>query len=120
MALSAINSPRNPSWTAERARRCRARALFHHRRDGDAQCPAAVRRPVGGGFALAHNGNLTNALRLREELIASGAICQSTSDTEVIMHLVARSRKIPLVERLIDALLQIEGGYALVASPTKS
>ncbi len=73
----------------------------------------------GGGFALAHNGNLTNALKLREELIASGAICQSTSDTEVIMHLVARSRKKRLVERLIDTLLQIEGGYALVAVTNK-
>ncbi len=73
----------------------------------------------GGGFALAHNGNLTNALRLRDELIASGAICQSTSDTEVIMHLVARSRKKRLVERFIDALVQIEGGYALVAVTNK-
>jgi len=73
----------------------------------------------GGGIALAHNGNLTNALRIRDELIASGAICQSTSDTEVIMHLVARSRKKRLVERFIDALLQIEGGYALVAVTNK-
>jgi amidophosphoribosyltransferase len=73
----------------------------------------------GGGFALAHNGNITNALKLRQELINSGAICQSTSDTEVIMHLVARSRKIPLVERFIDALLQIEGGYALVVVTKK-
>ena len=44
-----------------------------------------------GGFALAHNGNLTNALTLREGLIKRGAICQSTTDTEVILHLVARS-----------------------------
>ncbi len=73
----------------------------------------------GGGFALAHNGNLTNALKLRDELIASGAICQSTSDTEVIMHLVARSRKKRLVERFVDALVQIEGGYALVAVTNK-
>jgi amidophosphoribosyltransferase len=73
----------------------------------------------GGGIALAHNGNLTNALRLRDDLIASGAICQSTSDTEVIMHLVARSRKKRLVERFIDALVQIEGGYALVAVTNK-
>ncbi|MFP3920295.1 MAG: amidophosphoribosyltransferase [Dichotomicrobium sp.] len=73
----------------------------------------------GGGFALAHNGNITNALRIRDELIASGAICQSTSDTEVIMHLVARSRKKRLVKRFIEALLQIEGGYALVAVTNK-
>jgi amidophosphoribosyltransferase len=67
-----------------------------------------------GGFAVAHNGNLTNALTLRQELISSGAICQSTSDTEVILHLIARSKKRRIVERLIDALLQIEGAYALV------
>jgi amidophosphoribosyltransferase len=68
----------------------------------------------GGGFAVAHNGNLTNALTLRRELVKAGAICQSTSDTEVILHLIARSRKRRVVERLIDALLQIEGAYALV------
>jgi amidophosphoribosyltransferase len=66
-----------------------------------------------GGFAVAHNGNLTNALTLREELVSSGAICQSTSDTEVILHLIARSRKRRIVDRFIDALLQIEGAYAL-------
>ncbi len=67
-----------------------------------------------GGFAVAHNGNLTNALTLRDELVSSGAICQSTSDTEVILHLIARSKKRRIVERFIDALLQIEGAYALV------
>ncbi len=46
-----------------------------------------------GGFAVAHNGNLTNGLTLRRDLIRDGAICQSTTDTEVIVHLVARSRK---------------------------
>ena len=46
-----------------------------------------------GGFAVAHNGNLTNAQTLRRDLIKEGAIFQSTSDTEVILHLVARSRK---------------------------
>ncbi len=66
-----------------------------------------------GGFAVAHNGNLTNALTLREELISSGAICQSTSDTEVILHLISRSKKRRIVERFIDGLLQIEGAYAL-------
>ncbi len=66
-----------------------------------------------GGFAVAHNGNLTNALTLRGELISSGAICQSTSDTEVILHLIARSKKRRIVERFVDALLQIEGAYAL-------
>lgn len=67
-----------------------------------------------GGFAVAHNGNLTNALTLRRELISSGAICQSTSDTEVILHLLSRSKKRRIVERLVDALRQIEGSYALV------
>jgi amidophosphoribosyltransferase len=67
-----------------------------------------------GGFAVAHNGNLTNALTLRRELVQSGALCQSTSDTEVILHLIARSRKRRIVERLIDSLRQIEGAYALV------
>ncbi|MDX2158769.1 MAG: amidophosphoribosyltransferase [Hyphomicrobiaceae bacterium] len=66
-----------------------------------------------GGFAVAHNGNLTNALTIRDELIRSGAICQSTSDTEVILHLISRSKKRRIVERFIDALLQIEGAYAL-------
>jgi amidophosphoribosyltransferase len=67
-----------------------------------------------GGFAVAHNGNLTNALSLRRDLISSGAICQSTSDTEVILHLIARSKRRRIVERFVDALLQIEGAYALV------
>ena len=67
-----------------------------------------------GGFAVAHNGNLTNALTLRQELISSGAICQSTSDTEVILHLLSRSQKRRIVERFVEALRQIEGAYALV------
>ena len=67
-----------------------------------------------GGFAVAHNGNLTNALTVRRELISSGAICQSTSDTEIILHLLSRSKKRRVVERLVDAIRQIEGSYALV------
>jgi amidophosphoribosyltransferase len=67
-----------------------------------------------GGFAVAHNGNLTNALTLRRELISSGAICQSTSDTEVVLHLLSRSKKRRIVERLVDAIRQIEGSYAFV------
>ncbi|KAB2915055.1 MAG: amidophosphoribosyltransferase [Hyphomicrobiaceae bacterium] len=67
-----------------------------------------------GGFAVAHNGNLTNALTLRRELISSGAICQSTSDTEVILHLIARSKRRRIIERFIEALRQIQGAYALV------
>jgi len=67
-----------------------------------------------GGFAIGHNGNFTNALTVPNELISSGAICQSTSDTEVILHLLSRSPKRRIVERFIDALRQIEGAYALV------
>ena len=67
-----------------------------------------------GGFAVAHNGNLTNALTLRRELISSGAICQSTSDTEIILHLMARSQRRRVIERFVEALRQIEGAYALV------
>lgn len=69
-----------------------------------------------GGFCVAHNGNLTNAHMLRRELVETGAIFQSTSDTEVIVHLVARSKNDDVVERITDALSRIEGGYALVAS----
>jgi amidophosphoribosyltransferase len=73
----------------------------------------------GGGLAVAHNGNLTNGLTLRRELIRQGAICQSTSDTEAILHLVARSRRPLILERFIEALRQIEGAYALVALTNK-
>ncbi|TMJ38294.1 MAG: amidophosphoribosyltransferase [Alphaproteobacteria bacterium] len=72
-----------------------------------------------GGLAVAHNGNLTNGLTLRRELVTQGAICQSTSDTEVILHLVARSQKPRIVERYIDALRALEGAYSLVAMTNK-
>jgi amidophosphoribosyltransferase len=72
-----------------------------------------------GGVAIAHNGNLTNFLALREDLVAGGAIFQSTSDSEVILHLIARSRKEKIVAKFIDALSQVEGGYALVALTNK-
>jgi amidophosphoribosyltransferase len=73
----------------------------------------------GGGFAVAHNGNLTNGLTLRRNLIRDGAICQSTTDTEVIVHLVARSRKPRVVERFVEAIRQLEGAYSLVALTNK-
>src|SRR5918997_6905993 len=73
----------------------------------------------GGGFAVAHNGNLTNGLTLRRNLIREGAICQSTTDTEVIVHLVARSRKSRVTDRFVEAIQQIEGAYALVALSNK-
>ena len=72
-----------------------------------------------GGVALAHNGNLTNFLTLREQLVGDGVIFQSTSDSEVILHLIARSRRDRFVDRFVDALSQIEGGYALVALTNK-
>ena len=74
---------------------------------------------AAGGLAVAHNGNLTNGLTLRRELIAQGAICQSTSDTEVVLLLTAQSRKARIVDRFVDALQQIEGAYALVALTNK-
>ncbi|MGH6851697.1 MAG: amidophosphoribosyltransferase, partial [Methylocella sp.] len=72
-----------------------------------------------GGFAIAHNGNLTNGLTLRHDLVQGGAIYQSTSDTEAILHLVARSRRPRLVDRFVEALRSIEGAYALIALSNK-
>lgn len=69
-----------------------------------------------GGFAVAHNGNLTNAHTLRKDLVKRGSIFQSTSDTEVIVHLVAVSKESTVVDRLIDAVKQIKGAYSLVAN----
>ena len=74
---------------------------------------------AGGGFAIAHNGNLTNALSLRNELVKHGSIFQSTSDTETILQLVARSKRSDTLSRFIDALFQIEGAYALVVLTNK-
>lgn len=68
-----------------------------------------------GGLAIGHNGNLTNAYTLRSKLIQNGAIFQSTSDTEVIIHLIARSTKKTVEDRLVEALQQVEGAYSLVA-----
>lgn len=69
---------------------------------------------ASGGFAVAHNGNISNALHLRRELIQRGSIFQSTSDTETIIHLVATSGYRDLLDRFIDALKQIEGAYSLI------
>jgi amidophosphoribosyltransferase len=73
----------------------------------------------GGGFAVAHNGNLTNGLALRKHLVHEGAMMQSTSDTEVILHLVARARRNRFVDRFIDGLRQLEGAYAFVGLTNK-
>ena len=60
-----------------------------------------------GGFSIAHNGNISNAETLRRQLVRSGSIFQSTSDTEVIIHLVATSSYRTLLDRFIDALGQV-------------
>ena len=67
-----------------------------------------------GGFAIAHNGNISNAAALRKILVRRGSIFQSTSDTEVIIHLVATSSYRTLLDRFIDALKQVEGAYSLI------
>ena len=72
-----------------------------------------------GGMAIAHNGNLTNALTLRKELIKSGSIFQSTMDTEIFIHLIANSMMTKSVERLTEVLRKVEGAYSLVAMTQK-
>ena len=69
---------------------------------------------ASGGFAVAHNGNISNAMTVKKELVRKGAIFQSTSDTEVIIHLVATSTFRTLLDKFIDALKQVEGAYALI------
>ncbi|MDO9413768.1 MAG: amidophosphoribosyltransferase [Pseudolabrys sp.] len=73
----------------------------------------------GGGFAVAHNGNLTNGITLRKHLVREGAMMQSTSDTEVILHLVARARRNRFVDRFVEGLRQLEGAYAFVGLTNK-
>src|SRR6266849_306251 len=68
-----------------------------------------------GGLAICHNGNLTNSYQLRRQLVRRGSLFQSTSDTEVIVHLIATSLKDTVVDRLIDSLRQVQGAYSLVA-----
>ena len=67
-----------------------------------------------GGISLAHNGNLTNAVTLREKLVKEGAIFHTTSDTETIVQLIAKSKRSTTIDKIVDALFQIQGGYALV------
>lgn len=74
---------------------------------------------AGGGFAVAHNGNLTNAQKLQIRLRERGSIFQSTSDTEPIIHLIATSQEANIVGRLTDALHQVEGAYSLLALTEK-
>jgi amidophosphoribosyltransferase len=72
-----------------------------------------------GGLSIAHNGNLTNALELRESLVKNGAIFRTTSDTETIVQLIAKSKRIKIIDKLIDTLFQIQGGYSLVIMTNK-
>ena len=72
-----------------------------------------------GGLSVAHNGNLTNALLLRESLVKDGAIFRTTSDTETIVQLIAKSKREKFVDKLIDTLFQIQGGYSLVLMTNK-
>ena len=67
-----------------------------------------------GGIGVSHNGNLTNALTIRRKLVKDGAIFYSTSDTEVIIQLIAKSKRNTTIEKITDAVFQIQGGYALV------
>ena len=67
-----------------------------------------------GGIGVAHNGNLTNSVTLRNKLVEDGAIFYTTSDTETIVQLIAKSKRNKTVDKVIDAIFQIQGGYALV------
>ena len=73
----------------------------------------------GGGVSLAHNGNLTNAIELRNNLVRDGAIFRTTSDTETIVQLIAKSKRSKMIDKIIDTLFQIQGGYALVMMTNK-
>lgn len=72
-----------------------------------------------GGLAISHNGNLTNAHTLRQELVKNGAIFQSTMDSEIFTHLIANSKAEKVVDKVIDALGRVEGAYSLVALTRK-
>jgi amidophosphoribosyltransferase len=67
-----------------------------------------------GGIGVAHNGNLTNSIALRKKLVEDGAIFYSTSDTETIVQLIAKSKRPKTIDKVVDAVFQIQGGYALV------
>jgi amidophosphoribosyltransferase len=72
-----------------------------------------------GGFAIAHNGNVSNAMAIKRQLIRRGSIFQSTSDTEVFIHLVATSTYRTLLDKFVDALRQVEGAYSLICMTTE-
>ena len=72
-----------------------------------------------GGLSVAHNGNLTNALILRDSLVKDGAIFRTTSDTETIVQLIAKSKRDKFLDKLIDTLFQIQGGYSIILMTNK-
>ena len=74
---------------------------------------------AAGGFACAHNGNLTNTISLRTDLVETGSIFQTTSDTEVVLQLVARSHERKIVKKLQDALTKIKGAYSFIVMTNK-
>src|SRR5262249_54360357 len=104
----------------ERLRRLHGRlALGHVRYSTAGSSTLKNAQPISaslshGPIALAHNGNLVNAETLRKELEATGAIFQSTSDSEVMLHLLARSERLPLQRILPHALAQVTGAYSLL------
>src|SRR5437868_7385852 len=110
----------NDIFTADRLKDLPGNAAIGHVRystAGDSTLKNAQPIAVdyaGGSVAVGHNGNLVNAVELRERLEAEGSIFQTTSDTEVIVHLIARSRERTLPERAADALRQVRGAYSLV------
>ena len=67
-----------------------------------------------GGIGVAHNGNLTNSISIRNKLVEDGAIFYTTSDTETIVKLIAKSKRPKTIDKIVDAIFQIQGGYALV------
>ena len=66
-----------------------------------------------GGLSISHNGNLSNAKHLRRELVKNGSIFQTTSDTETIVQLIAKSKRKKIIDKIVEALFKIQGGYAL-------
>ncbi|HEX6199988.1 MAG TPA: amidophosphoribosyltransferase, partial [Thermoanaerobaculia bacterium] len=96
-----------------------ARALGHTRYSTAGQSVIANAQPIVvktsmGPLGVVHNGNLTNAVEIRDELEADGAIFQTTSDTEVILHLMARTPRPTVVESLMEALARVRGAFSLL------
>jgi len=72
-----------------------------------------------GGISIAHNGNITNAIHIREKMVKDGSVFQTTSDTETIVQLIAKSKRVKIIDKIIDTIFQIQGGYALVMMTNK-